>query len=532
MKNKMIRCNNIQEHDLPANLKNQKIDATNYLNIGELESFTRHKRQSRSSRGRAQSSRGRQLSRTSSNRQISPAATRRAHKRERERRRRLLIVRAKAIRRSQELAAAKAPPKSNAIKETPKQEPIDFNSLLEDDAFVDALLNRFRERALERFRLPPQGPPPLPPMLGENGLEINNVQEHDLPANLKNQKIDVTNNLNIGELETFIRHKRQSRLSRGRAQSSRGRQLSRRSSYRQLSPAATRRARERERERRRRLLIVRAEELRRAQEIAAAEALSKSNTIKETPKQEPFDFNSLLADDAFVDALMDRFQERAERRLPLRGPPPPRLPPPPGLPPPPRGGGGDRLYVTVSLYLKDSYSKKITFSNNIQEHDLPTSLKNQKFDNTYDLSDESLESLTRYKRQLRNSQKRQQARYRQNQQRQAQKSRQRQRNSLHYRQQRQPRISPAAMRRARERENQYRRRMMAAHADAARRSHKAAESAKSNAMKESPKQEVATSKTLTEEEAYLAKLEEERKKNEKDPSDGKGSNEDKGSEEN
>uniref|UniRef100_A0A0K0EMS2 4F5 domain-containing protein n=1 Tax=Strongyloides stercoralis TaxID=6248 RepID=A0A0K0EMS2_STRER len=147
---------------------------------------------------------------------------------------------------------------------------------------------------------------------------------------------------------------------------------------------------------------------------------------------------------------------------------------------------------------------------------------------------ESLESLTRYKRQLRNSQKRQQARYRQNQQRQAQKSRQRQRNSLHYRQQRQPRISPAAMRRAREkRKPNIEGRMMAAHARWQQgRSHKAAESAKSNAMKESPKQEVATSKTLTEEEAYLAKLEEERKKNEKDPSDGKGSNEDKGSEEN
>uniref|UniRef100_A0A0K0E6D9 BZIP domain-containing protein n=1 Tax=Strongyloides stercoralis TaxID=6248 RepID=A0A0K0E6D9_STRER len=134
----------------------------------------------------------------------------------------------------------------------------------------------------------------------------NNILEHDLPAYLKNQETDVTNNLNIGELESFTRYKRQSRSSRGRVRSSRGQQVSRRSSHRQLSPAATRRAHKRESERRRRLLTVRAETIRRSQEQAAAEALLKANTMKETPKQEPLDFNSLLKDNAFLDALDDR----------------------------------------------------------------------------------------------------------------------------------------------------------------------------------------------------------------------------------
>uniref|UniRef100_A0A0K0E6D5 BZIP domain-containing protein n=1 Tax=Strongyloides stercoralis TaxID=6248 RepID=A0A0K0E6D5_STRER len=356
----------------------------------------------------------------------------------------------------------------------------------------------------------------------------NDIQEHDLSTNLKKQNFKLTYDLSSESLESFSRHKRQLRSSK-KKQQARNRQKQRRRAQRSRqsfrkrqqnnpyrrqqrqqrpSPTAIRRARERENERRRKIMIAQADAARRSQEAAA---IAKSNTIKEATKQEVTTVKTLTEEEAYK-AKLEKEKKKNEEEVP-KDPP---------------GSEEDKnpkfnllfvfvllIGVTVSLYLKDSYSKKITFSSNIQEHDLPTNLKSQDSDNTYDLSDESLEPLTRFKRQLRNSKRRQQARNRQKQRRQAQKSRQRQRNSLHHRQQRQPRISPAAMRRTRERENQYRRRMMAAHADAARRSHEAAEIAKSNAMKESPKQEVATSKTLTKKEEYeanLKKAEEEKEK--------------------
>uniref|UniRef100_A0A0K0EBA6 BZIP domain-containing protein n=1 Tax=Strongyloides stercoralis TaxID=6248 RepID=A0A0K0EBA6_STRER len=95
--------NVIQENDLTADLKNQKIDEADYLNTGNVESFTRQKRQSQLSRRRPQFVRRQSQQRFSQNqRRLSPAAMRRARKREIERRRRLLEARQVAILRRSE----------------------------------------------------------------------------------------------------------------------------------------------------------------------------------------------------------------------------------------------------------------------------------------------------------------------------------------------------------------------------------------------------------------------------------------------
>uniref|UniRef100_A0AAF5DSK7 Uncharacterized protein n=2 Tax=Strongyloides stercoralis TaxID=6248 RepID=A0AAF5DSK7_STRER len=143
----------------------------------------------------------------------------------------------------------------------------------------------------------------------------NAIQENDLPTSLKSQESNQIYHFNNGKVESIARYKRQSRLSRGRQRSSR------RSSQRRLSSSATRRARERDVQRRRRLISQRQEEIRRSQ---ATGPISMPNKIQEVPKQEVPDIDSLLKDDAFINKLMDRFDQRMRERGPPRRPPPPR----------------------------------------------------------------------------------------------------------------------------------------------------------------------------------------------------------------
>uniref|UniRef100_A0A0K0EBA3 40S ribosomal protein S6 n=1 Tax=Strongyloides stercoralis TaxID=6248 RepID=A0A0K0EBA3_STRER len=96
----------IQENDLTTYLKNKIIDEADYLSAGKIESYTRQKRQSPLSRRRGQSVRRQSRQRFSRNqRKLSPAAIRRARKREIERRRRLLTARHVAILRRPQTAA-------------------------------------------------------------------------------------------------------------------------------------------------------------------------------------------------------------------------------------------------------------------------------------------------------------------------------------------------------------------------------------------------------------------------------------------
>uniref|UniRef100_A0A913HV11 Uncharacterized protein n=1 Tax=Strongyloides stercoralis TaxID=6248 RepID=A0A913HV11_STRER len=300
---KVVANNAIQENDLPTSLKNQEIDQIYHFNNGKLEFFKRYKRQLRLSRGRQR------LSRRSSQRRLSSSATRRVREREVQRRRRLISQRQEEIRRSQTTTTVKPA----TITETTKQN-IDIEALLRDDAFIDRFMDRFHQRMRER------PPPDLPPLERDARLYVsvsfqlknfdskkisfhNAIQENDLPASLKNQKVDEINYLNAGKLEHFIRYKRQSGLGRRRPQT-------------QLSPAAARRARKRDTQRRRRLIAQRKEEIRRLQTTTTA----KPATMSETTKQS-IDIESLLKDDAVIDKIMDKLRQRAERKRP----PPRRL---------------------------------------------------------------------------------------------------------------------------------------------------------------------------------------------------------------
>uniref|UniRef100_A0A0K0EBA1 BZIP domain-containing protein n=1 Tax=Strongyloides stercoralis TaxID=6248 RepID=A0A0K0EBA1_STRER len=336
---KVIANNAIKENDLPSSLKNQKNDEINSLNSEKLETFTRLKRQSGPSRRRPQSSRGQQRPQRRLQNQLSPEALRRKRERERQRRRRIIEQRKEAIRKAQVAAATKTTTTTQAPIED-----IDIDSLLEDDDFVDRLMERIHERMMER------GPPPLPPPSAEYeygeddedtaeddlsyitiSLQLKNVdsekviannaiQENDLPSSLKNQKNDEINSLNSDKLETFTRLKRQSGPSRRRPQSPRGQQRPQRRPQNRLSLEALRRKRQRERQQRLRLIKRRREELRRARERTTTQP---STTTK--ARVEDIDIDSLLEDDDFVDRLMERIHERMMER----GPPPrPPLPEP------------------------------------------------------------------------------------------------------------------------------------------------------------------------------------------------------------
>uniref|UniRef100_A0A0K0EBA2 Uncharacterized protein n=1 Tax=Strongyloides stercoralis TaxID=6248 RepID=A0A0K0EBA2_STRER len=145
---------------------------------------------------------------------------------------------------------------------------------------------------------------------------IHNVfQENDLTTYLKNQNIDEADYLSAGKIESFTRQKRQSQLSRRRAQSVR-RQSRRRSSQnqRRLSPAAIRRARKREIEGRRRLLTARRVAiLRRSQTSAMPVTTTIPSTVNTSPKQETVDPSQQQKDyEAKVKAEAEEQRKKAE----------------------------------------------------------------------------------------------------------------------------------------------------------------------------------------------------------------------------
>uniref|UniRef100_A0AAF5DSI8 Uncharacterized protein n=1 Tax=Strongyloides stercoralis TaxID=6248 RepID=A0AAF5DSI8_STRER len=175
---KVIASNIIQENDLLSSLKNQKNDEINNLNIEKLETFTRLKRQSGPSRRRPQSPRGQQRPRRRPQNRLIPEVLRRKRERERQQRLRLIERRREELRRARERTITKRTTKLTTTTEAPIEEieEIDIDSLLEDDDFVDRLMERIHERMMER------GPPPLPPPSAEYeyGEDDEDTAEDDL----------------------------------------------------------------------------------------------------------------------------------------------------------------------------------------------------------------------------------------------------------------------------------------------------------------------------------------------------------------
>uniref|UniRef100_A0AAF5DP89 Uncharacterized protein n=1 Tax=Strongyloides stercoralis TaxID=6248 RepID=A0AAF5DP89_STRER len=371
-KKKIIR-NVIQENDLTADLKNQKIDEADYLNAEKVESFTRQKRQSPLSRRRGQSVRRQSRQRFSQNqRRLSPAAMRRARKREIERRRRLLEARQVAILRRSETSEI---PETTTIPSTTNTSPTQASTT-----------------PLQAQNAAKGGPGKTGPENFDSEEKIihNVIQENDLTTYLKNQNYDETDYLNAGK---FVR----------------------RQSQRRLSSAAIRRARKREIERRRRMITARhVAILRRSQTSAMPVTTTIPSTVNTSPKQESADPQQAEKE---YKAKVRAEEEEQRKQAAAKGVP------------------------------ENFDSEEKIFHNVIQENDLTTYLKNQNIDETDYLNAGKVESFTRQKRQSSLSRRRAQSVRRQSRQRFLQNQR---------------RLSPSAIRRARKREIERRRRLITA----------------------------------------------------------------------